>query len=165
MKLYFWKMWKNCYNYRRIGFPRNVSGQQHQQFRALGLGQRPFLDAPTSFTSHLRELETYRRNKHHHNHHHHHHHHHPNHHNNQSGGVGGHHHVQQQQQQQQQQNTNGNGNSGGNGCNDPNNAANPAGGASPSSGTHLGASNAHQDCYKHSPQHGGEFFQFALFYR
>ncbi|XP_034951465.1 runt-related transcription factor 1-like isoform X2 [Chelonus insularis] len=44
--------------------PRSKTRQQHQQFRALGLGQRPFLDAPTSFTSHLRELE--RRNKHHH---------------------------------------------------------------------------------------------------
>lgn len=29
------------------------------QYRALGLGQRPFLDAP--FTGHLRELEPYRR--------------------------------------------------------------------------------------------------------
>lgn len=30
-----------------------------QSYRALGLGQRPFLDAP--FTSHLRDLETLRR--------------------------------------------------------------------------------------------------------
>jgi hypothetical protein len=40
----------------------HAAGQQ-QQFRALGLGQRPFLDSP--FTNHLRELESY--------HHHHHH--------------------------------------------------------------------------------------------
>lgn len=31
-----------------------------QSYRALGIGQRPFLD-PTPFTSHLRELETLRR--------------------------------------------------------------------------------------------------------
>lgn len=36
----------------------SVTGHQ-QQFRALALGQRPFLDAP--FASHLRELETLRR--------------------------------------------------------------------------------------------------------
>lgn len=30
------------------------------QFRALGIGQRPFLDH-TPFTSHLRDLETFRR--------------------------------------------------------------------------------------------------------
>jgi hypothetical protein len=33
-----------------------TAGQQ-QQFRALALGQRPFLDSP--FTNHLRELESY----------------------------------------------------------------------------------------------------------
>lgn len=36
-------------------------GQPHQ-FRALGLGQRPFLEN-TSFSNHLRELDTYRRVK------------------------------------------------------------------------------------------------------
>jgi hypothetical protein len=43
-------------------FSSPAAGQQ-QQFRALALGQRPFLDSP--FTNHLRELESY--------HHHHHH--------------------------------------------------------------------------------------------
>ncbi|XP_033230562.1 protein lozenge-like [Belonocnema kinseyi] len=104
--------------------PRSKTRQQHQQFRALGLGQRPFLDAPTPFTAHLRELESYRRNKHH------------------------HHHIHGQQT--------GNGaTSTGNGsCNNPNNT-NPA--TSPSSGVHLATtegSSTHQDCYKHSPQHG-----------
>ncbi|XP_011297447.1 protein lozenge isoform X1 [Fopius arisanus] len=42
-----------------------IAGQQHQQFRALGLGQRPYLDATSSFTSQLRELQSYRRSKHH----------------------------------------------------------------------------------------------------
>lgn len=37
------------------------TGQAHQ-FRAIGLGQRPFLD-PSPFTSHLRDFETYRRSK------------------------------------------------------------------------------------------------------
>ncbi|XP_023318082.1 protein lozenge-like [Trichogramma pretiosum] len=48
-----------------------VLGQQHQQFRALGIGQRPYLDTTTSLTTHLRGLEPYRRSKHHHHHHHH----------------------------------------------------------------------------------------------
>ncbi|RZF38152.1 hypothetical protein LSTR_LSTR005513 [Laodelphax striatellus] len=38
----------------------DVSGQAHQ-FRAIGLGQRPFLDS--TFTCHLRELGSYRRTK------------------------------------------------------------------------------------------------------
>ncbi|XP_023724417.1 runt-related transcription factor 1-like isoform X2 [Cryptotermes secundus] len=42
--------------------PRSKTPGQQQQFRALALGQRPFLDSP--FTNHLRELESY--------HHHHH---------------------------------------------------------------------------------------------
>ncbi|XP_012270246.1 protein lozenge isoform X2 [Orussus abietinus] len=97
--------------------PRSKTRQQHQQFRALGLGQQPFLDAPTSFTSHLRELESYRRNKHH---------------------------------LHSQQGSNGNANTGTTMCNNPNNPT-----TSPSSVSHLpsGAS-THQDCYKHSPQHG-----------
>lgn len=40
----------------RVSFAGPNGGHQ---FRALGLGQRPFLDAP--FTSHLRDLETFRR--------------------------------------------------------------------------------------------------------
>lgn len=37
-----------------------ISGPNNgSQFRALGLGQRPFLDAP--FTTHLRDLESFRR--------------------------------------------------------------------------------------------------------
>lgn len=113
-------------------------GQQHQQFRALGLGQRPYPEPPTSFTNHLRQLESYRRNKHHHHHHHH----------------------QQQQQgvattaagQLQQSPSNG----AGGGC--ANSSA-----TSPSSGSHLAAEpGGHQDCYKHSPQHGGEFAHLML---
>ncbi|KAL0275111.1 UNVERIFIED_CONTAM: hypothetical protein PYX00_003073 [Menopon gallinae] len=38
--------------------PRSKTRHQ-QQFRALAIGQRPFLDSP--FTSHLRELESYKR--------------------------------------------------------------------------------------------------------
>ena len=42
------------------------AGQQHQQYRAMGLGQRPFLETPTSFTNHLRESPwSFRRTKHH----------------------------------------------------------------------------------------------------
>ncbi|XP_039287908.1 runt-related transcription factor 1-like isoform X2 [Nilaparvata lugens] len=41
--------------------PRSKTRQAHQ-FRAIGLGQRPFLDSST-FSCHLRELGTYRRNK------------------------------------------------------------------------------------------------------
>ncbi|XP_050424613.1 protein lozenge-like isoform X3 [Adelges cooleyi] len=41
--------------------PRSKSRQPHQ-FRALGLGQRPFMEN-TSFSNHLRELDTYRRVK------------------------------------------------------------------------------------------------------
>ncbi|XP_047349534.1 protein lozenge isoform X2 [Vespa velutina] len=110
---------------------RSGRGQQHQQFRALGLGQRPFLDAPSSFTSHLRELESYRRNKHH------------------------HHHSSHLHGQQTGSNVTANSVSGA--CSNPNNT-DPT--ASPASSTHLGAtgggssSSAHQDCYKHSPQHG-----------
>ncbi|XP_021942389.1 protein lozenge-like [Zootermopsis nevadensis] len=37
--------------------PRSKTPGQQQQFRALALGQRPFLDSP--FTNHLRELESY----------------------------------------------------------------------------------------------------------
>ncbi|XP_050424612.1 protein lozenge-like isoform X2 [Adelges cooleyi] len=40
---------------------RSGRGQPHQ-FRALGLGQRPFMEN-TSFSNHLRELDTYRRVK------------------------------------------------------------------------------------------------------
>ncbi|XP_072155621.1 uncharacterized protein [Bemisia tabaci] len=40
--------------------PRSKTRQVHQ-FRAMALGQRPFLDSP--FTNHLRELESYRRTK------------------------------------------------------------------------------------------------------
>ncbi|XP_075214199.1 runt-related transcription factor 3-like isoform X2 [Lycorma delicatula] len=40
--------------------PRSKQRQSHH-FRAVGLGQRPFLD--TSFSTHLRELESYRRSK------------------------------------------------------------------------------------------------------
>lgn len=111
--------------------PRSKTRQQHQQFRALGLGQRPFLDAPNSFTSHLRELESYRRNKHH------------------------HHHSSHLHGQQTGSNVTANSVSGA--CSNPNNT-DPT--ASPASSTHLGAtgggssSTAHQDCYKHSPQHG-----------
>lgn len=114
-----------------------ISGQQHQQFRALGLGQRPFLDAPSSFTSHLRELESYRRNKHH------------------------HHHSSHLHGQQTGSNVTANSVSGA--CSNPNNT-DPT--ASPASSTHLGAtgggssSTAHQDCYKHSPQHGGKSYLF-----
>lgn len=107
------------------------SGQQHQQFRALGLGQRPFLDAPTSFRSHLRELESFGRNKHH------------------------HHHSSHLHDQQTGNNVTTNSVSGA--CTNPNNT-DPT--ASPASSTHLGAtggSSTHQDCYKRSPQHGGEF--------
>ncbi|XP_066597385.1 protein lozenge-like [Prorops nasuta] len=105
--------------------PRSKTRQQHQQFRALGLGQRPFLDAPSSFTSHLRELESYRRNKHHHHHH--------------AGHL------------QAGNNNNGVANSVGGSCNNPNNPTT----VSPASNSHLGAnSTGHQDCYKHSPQHG-----------
>ncbi|XP_015598790.1 protein lozenge [Cephus cinctus] len=110
--------------------PRSKTRQQHQQFRALGLGQRPFLDGPTSFTSHLRELESYRRNKHHH---------HGNHlHGHQGGNATG--------------NPTGNANAPGSGCN-----PNPNPTTSSSSAGHLTSGtgpSAHQDCYKHSPQHG-----------
>ncbi|XP_058803830.1 runt-related transcription factor 3-like isoform X2 [Phymastichus coffea] len=114
--------------------PRSKTRQQHQQFRALGHGQHPYLGAPTSFSSHLRELE-YRRSKHHH-----------------------HHNQQQQQQQQSQQGTASNGAASVSSCS----AANPSNNAnssatSPSSGSHLpnaAGTNTHQDCYKHSPQHG-----------
>ncbi|VVC37447.1 p53-like transcription factor, DNA-binding,Runt domain,Acute myeloid leukemia 1 protein [Cinara cedri] len=41
--------------------PRSKSRQPHQ-FRALGLGQRPFMEN-ASFSNHLRELDTYRRVK------------------------------------------------------------------------------------------------------
>ncbi|KMQ96466.1 protein lozenge-like protein [Lasius niger] len=108
-----------------------LHGQQHQQFRALGLGQRPFLDAPTSFRSHLRELESFGRNKHHHHH------------------SGSHLHDQQT-------GNNVTANSVSGACTNPNNT-DPT--ASPASSTHLGAtggSSAHQDCYKRSPQHGEE---------
>jgi hypothetical protein len=104
-----------------------VPGQQHQQFRALGLGQRPYLGGPDSFRSHLHELESYRRTKHHH-------HHHP-----ASAPI---------------QNPVGINNS--NSCGNPSNSST----TSPSSGSHLantGGPSAHQDCYKHSPQHGGMF--------
>ncbi|KAL2733398.1 protein lozenge-like [Vespula maculifrons] len=117
--------------------PRSKTRQQHQQFRALGLGQRPFLDAPSSFTSHLRELESYRRNKHH------------------------HHHSSHLHGQQTGSNVTANSVSGA--CSNPNNT-DPT--ASPASSTHLGAtgggssSTAHQDCYKHSPQHGGKSYFF-----
>ncbi|XP_066991833.1 runt-related transcription factor 1-like [Anabrus simplex] len=37
--------------------PRSKTPGQQQQFRAIALGQRPFLDSP--FTNHLRELESY----------------------------------------------------------------------------------------------------------
>ncbi|XP_072761383.1 uncharacterized protein [Anoplolepis gracilipes] len=109
--------------------PRSKTRQQHQQFRALGLGQRPFLDAPTSFRSHLRELESFGRNKHHHHH------------------SGSHLHDQQT-------GNNVTANSVSGACTNPNNT-DPT--ASPASSTHLGAtggSSAHQDCYKRSPQHG-----------
>lgn len=49
------------------------------------------------------------------------------------------------------------------GCTNPNNT-DPT--ASPASSGHLGAnsgSSAHQDCYKHSPQHGGESSSFPFF--
>lgn len=110
----------------------SFSGQQHQQFRALGLGQRPFLDAPTSFRSHLRELESFGRNKHHH-----------------------HHSSSHLHDQQTGNNVTTNSVSGA--CTNPNNT-DPT--ASPASSTHLGAtggSSVHQDCYKRSPQHGGKF--------
>ncbi|KAL6438692.1 hypothetical protein ACFW04_004593 [Cataglyphis niger] len=109
--------------------PRSKTRQQHQQFRALGLGQRPFLDAPTSFRSHLRELESFGRNKHHHHH------------------SGSHLHDQQT-------GNNVTANSVSGACTNPNNT-DPT--ASPASSTHLGAtggSSVHQDCYKRSPQHG-----------
>ncbi|XP_031786968.1 runt-related transcription factor 1 [Nasonia vitripennis] len=110
--------------------PRSKTRQQHQQFRALGLGQRPYLDGPNSFTNHLRELE-YRRSKHHPHHHHHH-----------------------QQQQQQQQLATAQLQSPVSGDNANVNSST----TSPSSGSHLtnttGGATAHQDCYKHSPQHG-----------
>jgi len=113
------------------------SGQQHQQFRALGLGQRPFLDAPTSFRSHLRELESFGRNKHHH-----------------------HHSSSHLHDQQTGNNVTTNSVSGA--CTNPNNT-DPT--ASPASSTHLGAtggSSVHQDCYKRSPQHGGELLILSL---
>lgn len=47
-------------------------------------------------------------------------------------------------------------------CTNPNNT-DPT--ASPASSAHLGpnsGSSAHQDCYKHSPQHGGEFNPLSL---
>ncbi|KYM79109.1 Protein lozenge [Atta colombica] len=112
--------------------PRSKTRQQHQQFRALGLGQRPFLDAPTSFRSHLRELESFGRNKHHH-----------------------HHSSSHLHDQQTGNNVTTNSVSGA--CTNPNNT-DPT--ASPASSTHLGAtggSSVHQDCYKRSPQHGGKF--------
>lgn len=112
---------------RNFFFP----GQQHQQFRALGLGQRPFLDAPTPFRTHLRELESFGRNKHHHHH------------------SGSHLHDQQTGNNVTTNSVSG-------ACTNPNNT-DPT--ASPASSTHLGAtggSSAHQDCYKRSPQHGGE---------
>lgn len=52
----------NCYFGKLIFFPCSylfIGPTGGHQFRALGLGQRPFLDAP--FTSHLRDLETFRR--------------------------------------------------------------------------------------------------------
>ncbi|KAL7302588.1 hypothetical protein TKK_0005219 [Trichogramma kaykai] len=64
--------------------PRSKTRQQHQQFRALGIGQRPYLDTTTSLTTHLRGLEPYRRSKHHH-----HHHHHSNSHHHPGGTAGG----------------------------------------------------------------------------
>lgn len=48
-------------------------------------------------------------------------------------------------------------------CTNPNNT-DPT--ASPASSAHLGpnsGSSAHQDCYKHSPQHGGELIRLASF--
>jgi hypothetical protein len=111
----------------------HFSGQQHQQFRALGLGQRPFLDASSSFRSHLRELESFGRNK-------------PQHHHSGSSHL-----------HDQQTGNNVTTNSVSGACSNPNNT-DPT--ASPASSTHLGAtggSSAHQDCYKRSPQHGGEF--------
>uniref|UniRef100_A0ABD2XJZ9 Runt domain-containing protein n=1 Tax=Trichogramma kaykai TaxID=54128 RepID=A0ABD2XJZ9_9HYME len=63
---------------------RKKRRQQHQQFRALGIGQRPYLDTTTSLTTHLRGLEPYRRSKHHH-----HHHHHSNSHHHPGGTAGG----------------------------------------------------------------------------
>ncbi|XP_043482117.1 protein lozenge-like isoform X2 [Leptopilina heterotoma] len=107
--------------------PRSKTRQQHQQFRAVGLGQRPYLDAPSSFTSHLRELESYRRIKHHHHH---------------TSHMHG------------QQTGNGASSTGNGSCNNPNNVNRTT---SPSSGVHLATtegSSVHQDCYKHSPQHG-----------
>lgn len=50
-------------------------------------------------------------------------------------------------------------------CTNPNNT-DPT--ASPASSTHLGTtggSSAHQDCYKHSPQHGGESCSFCRRFR
>ncbi|KAF7995650.1 hypothetical protein HCN44_006757 [Aphidius gifuensis] len=129
--------------------PRSKTRQQHQQFRALGLGQRPFLDTPSSFTSHLRELESYRRNKHHH-----------------------HHHLHQTSHLHNQQNngnnnnnnnnlTNNNNNNNNNSNNNNNNTTsnnctsnqnNVDQSSSPNSTTHLGTTTTnHQDCFKHSP--------------
>ncbi|XP_011497246.1 PREDICTED: runt-related transcription factor 1-like [Ceratosolen solmsi marchali] len=105
--------------------PRSKTRQQHQQFRALGLGQRPYLGGPDSFRSHLHELESYRRTKHHH-----------------------HHHHSTTAQLQSSTGINNN-----NSCGNPNNSSTN----SPSSGSHLasaGGPSAHQDCFKHSPQHG-----------
>ncbi|XP_046753802.1 protein lozenge-like isoform X2 [Diprion similis] len=54
--------------------PRSKTRQQ-QQFRAIGLGQRPYIDSGPPFGSHLRDSldHQYRKSKYHHHHHHHHH--------------------------------------------------------------------------------------------
>lgn len=115
-----WKLELRIY---RIGYGL-IAGQQHQQFRALGLGQRPYLDATSSFTSQLRELQSYRRNKHHHH-------------------QGSHLHGQ----------TGNNPNNNNNNCAGNPNNGNPSNSPNSGSHLgNAGA--GHQDCFKHSPQNG-----------
>ncbi|CAB0036983.1 unnamed protein product [Trichogramma brassicae] len=168
-----------------------LTRQQHQQFRALGIGQRPYLDTTTSLTTHLRGLEPYRRSKHHHHHHHNHHHHaggtaggasplHPravlanNNNNNEniSNNNANNNNNNSSRSNNNNSSSNNNNNSGSNGNCETNPQSNSSR-TSPSSASHLSSSNQpDQDCYsikydeakqQHSPpQHGGEDDRFEF---